>query len=316
VQFREKGNLARLEAGDGKYRSRIDAWEEGSSIESGLEWKVKKYEPGDWEKLVDPTYEIAMWLLERGGLPEEYMDSFNRAVQVFKKEGHLKLPDVKKAEGTRKAKIARGMAKDEAGVKKPSNITKSRTKIEEYDQELMEDIKRLKEHISKEEDIQKEFMRSYGASEKTVEEVVRKARIDGRPISSDGSSRNILRIQTFLAEMIPVYKTFPFRVWIRQEPFLIPAETNVITKDDWLRFDTRPLDNEERIEYAKQWKASRVLNYTPNQIPVYKWYPNPELMRFVGDMLKKYGTSSVFTKDEYRDANMKAAWEALGEDKA
>jgi len=97
VQFREKGGLSRLEAGDGKYRSRIDAWEEGSSIESGLEWKVKKYNPGDWEKLVNPTLDIALWLLERGGLPEEYMDSFSRAIEVFKKEGHLKLPRIKEA---------------------------------------------------------------------------------------------------------------------------------------------------------------------------------------------------------------------------
>jgi len=95
VQFHEKGSLARLEAGDDKYRSQIDAWLEGSSIESGLEWKVKKYNPGDWEKLVDPTHDIAMWLLEHGGLPKEYMDSFNGAIQVFRKEGHLELPNIK-----------------------------------------------------------------------------------------------------------------------------------------------------------------------------------------------------------------------------
>jgi hypothetical protein len=104
VQLRRKGNLTRLEAGDGKYHSQIDAWLEGCSIASGfewfvpgLEWKVKKYNPGDWEKLVDPTYNIAVWLLERGGLPEEYMGSFNRAIEAFKKEGHLKLPRIKEA---------------------------------------------------------------------------------------------------------------------------------------------------------------------------------------------------------------------------
>lgn len=302
VQLREKGGLLRLEAGDDKCRSQIDAWRDDS-----LEWKVKKYNPGNWEKLVNPTLDIANWLSTWGGLPEEHMDSFNRAVEVFKKEGHLELPDVKKAGETRKAGIAGGVAKDKAGVKKPSNTTKARTKIEEYDQELREDTERLKKHISKEEKIAKEFMRSYGALEKTTEEVVRKVRNEGSPISLFASNEDILRLQTFLTEMVQVYKAFPFRVWTRQEPFLIPAETNVITKDDWFRFDTRPLDDEERTEYAKQWEATRVLNYTPSQIPVYKWYPTPELMRFVGDMLKKYGANSVLTKDEYRDENMKSA---------
>ena len=94
VQFRATPNLSRVQAG-GKYHSQIDAWEEGISIESCLAWKVKKYEPGDWEKLVDPTLEIAIWLMLHEGLPEEYMDSFNRAIEVFKKEGYLKLPRIK-----------------------------------------------------------------------------------------------------------------------------------------------------------------------------------------------------------------------------
>ncbi len=96
IQFRATPKLSRIQAG-GKYHSQIDAWEEGQSIEAGLEWKVKKYESGDWEKLVDPTLEIAVWLLEHEGLPEEYMDSFNKAIEVFKKEGRLRLPRIKKA---------------------------------------------------------------------------------------------------------------------------------------------------------------------------------------------------------------------------
>ena len=303
VQLRDMGTMTRLQAGD-KLHFQVDAWLDYSS---GLEWKVKKYNPGDWEKLVDPTLDLAYWLVGHGGLPEEYMDSFNRAIEVFKKEGHLKLPDVKKAgEEPLKLEEPESKAGDETGVKTLSNIAKATNRIEEYDKELMEDIEMLKKHISKEEDIQKEFMRSYGAPEKTIEEVVRKARIEGRPISFDGSSESIVRIQTFLTEMIPIYKEFPFRVWTREVELFRPEETNVIIEDDWLLFDTRPLNSDERKEYAKQWEATRVLNYTPNQIPVYKWYPNTELMRFIGNMLKKYGTSSVLTKDEYRDINMNA----------
>ena len=107
VQLREMVNMTRLQAGD-KYHSQIDAWLDFSpgadntfsppgsdSIFSRSFWKVKKYNPGDWEKLVDPTLDIASWLGIHGGLPEEYMDSFNRAVEVFKKEGRLELPRIK-----------------------------------------------------------------------------------------------------------------------------------------------------------------------------------------------------------------------------
>jgi len=304
VQLREKGGMSRLEAGDDKYRSRIDAWRDYS-----FKWKVKKYDCGDWEKLIDPTNDIANWLSRYGGLPEEYMASFNKAVEVFKKEGYLKLPDIKKAEEeSLKLEEPESKAGDETGVKAASNIAKATNRIEEYDQELLEDIERLKKHISKEEDIQKEFMRSYGAPEKTIEEVVQKARIEGRPISFDGSSESIVRIQTFLTEMISIYKEFPFRVWTRGVELFRPEETNVITEDDWLLFDTRPLNSDERKECAKQRKATRVFNYTSKQIPVFRWYPNTELMRFVAKMLTKYSTS-VLTKDEYWDANMKDAWE-------
>jgi len=95
VQLREMGNMTRLQAGD-KYHSQIDAWWDPTSIDllSSL-WKVKKYNPGDWEKLVDPTLDIAYWLGIHGGLSEEYVDSFNKAIEVFKKEGHLELPPIK-----------------------------------------------------------------------------------------------------------------------------------------------------------------------------------------------------------------------------
>jgi hypothetical protein len=92
VQLKEAAGMARMEAGDDMYRSKIDAWLEGSSSSSGPTWKVSKYEPGDWEKLVDPTLEIATWLSIYGGLRPEYGEAFNRAIQVFKEEGHLELP--------------------------------------------------------------------------------------------------------------------------------------------------------------------------------------------------------------------------------
>ena len=191
-----------------------------------------------------------------------------------------------------------------------SNGAAEKNRIEEYDRDLLGDIERLKKHILKEEDTQREFMRSYGTPEETVEEVVRKARNEGRPIAMFGSSSDILRIQTFLAEMVPVYKIFPFRVRTRRIELFQPTTTNVITEDDRLILDTRPLDSEERREYAKQWRATSALNYVPNppnRFPWFKWYPSRELMTFVANMLVKYGTS-VLTKDEYWDANMNDTW--------
>jgi len=298
VQLREKGGLWRLEAGDNKYHSKIDAWRDYS-----FEWKVKKYDPGDWLSLINPTLDIANWVSEQGGLPEEYADSFNKAVELFKKEGHLKLPDIKKdGEKPLKLEEPESKADDEVRVKTPSNIAQPITRIEEYDQELLANIEMLRKLISEEEDGQKDFMRSAGAPEKVVEEVARKRRNAGSPISS-GDGRSMLRIQTYLTEMAPIYKTLPFRVWILRNEFLHPARTNVITEDKWSIFDTRPLDDKERREYAKQWEATRAMNYTASQIPLFKWYPNAELIRFLSNMLTKYGTS-VLTEDEYRDANM------------
>ena len=90
VQKREMGDLIRLQAGD-KLHFRIDAWLDDIFSD---DWKVKKYQAGDWENLVDPTLEIAHWLRIHGGLPKEYEYSFDRAIQLFNKEGHLELPGV------------------------------------------------------------------------------------------------------------------------------------------------------------------------------------------------------------------------------
>ena len=89
VQLREMANMTRLQAG-GKNHSQIDAWRD--YLESSTEWKVKKYNPGDWEKLVNPTFDIANWLTTYGGFPKEHADAFNIAIEMFKKEGHLELP--------------------------------------------------------------------------------------------------------------------------------------------------------------------------------------------------------------------------------
>ena len=63
VQLKQMGDMIRLEAGD-KLHAQIDAWLEYFYT---TDWKVKKYSPGDWEKLVNPTLDIANWLSRYGG---------------------------------------------------------------------------------------------------------------------------------------------------------------------------------------------------------------------------------------------------------
>ncbi len=314
VQQREAAGLKRLQAG-GEYKSQIDAWQDYVQGQKWLvRWKVKKYNKGDWEKLVDPTLDIAKWLSTYGGLPEEYADSFSSAIQVFKKEGHLELPGLSKAA---EKPLGQGEPDDRAESDIGKDVAKTRTKIEEYDKELLEDIERLKKYISKEEEIGKELMRDYGMPKDTVNKLATQARNEGKPVAIFGSNEDILSIQAFLAEMAPVYKFFPFRLLAFPPELPHPARTNVITEDNWAMFDTRPLDNEERREYAKQWWATRMLNYTSSQIPVYRLYPNMELVKFIEKMFTKYGTNSVLTKEEYIDENMTSLWkEVVGKGQA
>ena len=54
-------------------------------------WNVIKYVPGDWEKLVEPTVKITLWLLNRGGIDEKEVEKFNKSIKDFHKHGRLEL---------------------------------------------------------------------------------------------------------------------------------------------------------------------------------------------------------------------------------
>ncbi len=54
-------------------------------------WDIIKYEPGDWEKLVEPSMEIVVWLVKRGGIVKQEEKLFNRAIKDFHKSGRLEL---------------------------------------------------------------------------------------------------------------------------------------------------------------------------------------------------------------------------------
>ena len=86
--MREAGGMARLQAG-GKFRSKIDLWRDSP----GNPWQAKKYRPGDWEDLVEPTLELAKWLEVRGSVTLLVKGDFHYAIKAFSNTGELELPE-------------------------------------------------------------------------------------------------------------------------------------------------------------------------------------------------------------------------------
>ena len=85
--MREARGMARLQAG-GKFRSRIDLWRDSPTDF----WQVKKYRTGDWERLVEPTLELAEWLEARGGVTSQVKSDFRYSIKGFRSTGELELP--------------------------------------------------------------------------------------------------------------------------------------------------------------------------------------------------------------------------------
>lgn len=317
VQLKAKGGLSRLQAGDNKKRSQIDAWQGYSSTE----WKVQKYNRGDWQKLVDPTLDIANWLSTYRGLPAEYTDSFKRAIREFKKEGHLKLPPSAMETGLGANEPSKHDIIEEILISEDSELPRRQGKvpitnfeglgdevetvdiIEEYDFNLLEDIQRLENHISEAELLQKDFMRASGAPDRVIEDVVKKARDEGSPISFDGSGKTLFHMLGFLREMVPIYKNFAFRAWhpmVHSQGFGM----NMLTRDGWYKFNTCPLNDDERREYAKHEKTTHMQSYSLKCVPIIRGYPDIKFMGFIADMLMKYESAYILTKDYYYDEKM------------
>jgi len=183
-------------------------------------------------------------------------------------------------------------------------------RIEDYDSTLLEDIQRLENHVSKAEELAKEYMRVYGTPEKTIDEVASKAWDEDRPISIDGSGSSVFRLLKFLKDMAPVYTDFPFR--LRMGDYFVTGlgtEVCVVTRDDEFVFNTRPLNDEERKEYLNHWNATQQLNYAGREGSVYRWYPTAELVKFIAKMMTKYNAGDVLTKNVYHDEKLGALWE-------
>ncbi len=87
VQLREAGGMARLQAGE-KEQIKVDAWMDYSK--SGSRWFVRQLERGDWERLVNPTLDIASFLdahAFRGEISDEDHEALEKVITAFKETG-------------------------------------------------------------------------------------------------------------------------------------------------------------------------------------------------------------------------------------
>lgn len=57
----------------------------------GGDWEIIKYEPGEWETLVQPTLRLAEWLADGGGLYQECETTYLSAIEEFVQTGEFGL---------------------------------------------------------------------------------------------------------------------------------------------------------------------------------------------------------------------------------
>jgi len=131
--------------------------------------------------------------------------AFASGYTVVSTLGQLKV--LQKKEEKSNLKEVESEVKDGIVPKTTPDIAKTITEIEEYDQQLLAVIDRLRKDVSNEEDMSKDFMRSHGAPEKIIENLAQKARNENSPISFYGFSHAPFQIQSFLVKMAPIYKT-------------------------------------------------------------------------------------------------------------
>jgi hypothetical protein len=89
VQLQFLGGAGNLAAGTSKWSKTINVYlkkNEDWDVIHGEEWipdYASKYEPGLWEKLVDPTLEVARWIGARRGVSQ------NMYAELLKAKEHL-----------------------------------------------------------------------------------------------------------------------------------------------------------------------------------------------------------------------------------
>ncbi len=95
VQLNDFSGGTQMKAG-GKFIAKVHLCLEFNSP-SYLNWELKKYKQGDWEALIEPTYQLTCWIhdrYEKGHMElPEAGHKLRWAIVEFRRTGNLELPD-------------------------------------------------------------------------------------------------------------------------------------------------------------------------------------------------------------------------------
>ena len=94
VQMEVSRGVTTVKAG-GRFIAKVHLRQDAHSSTYPM-WEVKKYNRGDWEELIEPTYQLTCWIYERheDGLLEHPVvtGQLRTAIKGFRKTGTLELP--------------------------------------------------------------------------------------------------------------------------------------------------------------------------------------------------------------------------------
>lgn len=165
--------------------------------------------------------------------------------------------------------------------------------IDKYDEELMEDIAKLRQAAVEGENMARDLMLSYGTEEKVVEKIIKDARKDGKPVHWEyGSSKHIVDLKEWLEEMRPVYKFFPFRISMSR---FNPFDCGIVSEKLHCSINQKALTVKEAEVMLRLVHDVMRINYTGSETAkVFRWYPTSELMNFTANLIIKYNPNELF----------------------
>ncbi len=179
--------------------------------------------------------------------------------------------------------------------------------VDEYDEELKEDIAKLEQAVAEGEDLARAMMRSYGTEDDEVEKVIEEGRRRGRPVHWEyGSSRHILDLMEWLKSMQPVYQSFPFRISMSA---FNPLDCKVALENSRHSINQEVLTLKEaevllrlvhEVIHINRWGAETAYIHT--------WYPTSNLMSFVANLIIKYNPDDLLKFFKEDDETNKAEW--------
>jgi len=165
--------------------------------------------------------------------------------------------------------------------------------VEEYDEQLKEDIAKLEKASTEGENMAQDLMRSYGTEESVVEKVARDARKRGEPIHWEyGSSKHMLDLMEWLNTMLSIYQSFPFRISISR---FFPSNCDVVFGNLRRSINQEALTIKESEVLLRLMLEVMHVNYIGWEAAnIASYYPTSELMSFTANLIIKYNPDDLF----------------------